>query len=136
MSSANVGVIRRLNAAFNAGDWEAYQDVLHPEMEFHDHMPLPDAAQSARGREEMKAVLEHWREGFTGFHAQVLEYIDIGDYVVCSTRWNFVSRDGGIELEWPGAEAHQVKDGQIVWTAAGFHDVAAAARAVEQRQPS
>lgn len=134
MSSENVDVIRRLNAAFNADAWDEYQKLLHPDVEFVDHMPLPDVAQSGRGVDEVKTVIEHWREGFPGFEAHVQEYLDRGDYVVCSTRWSFTSRDGAVELEWPGAEAHQVQDGQILWSAVGFPDVAAALQAVEQRQ--
>ena len=68
-----------------------------------------------------------------GFRAEVLEYVDLGDYVVCSTRWKFKSRDDGIELDWTGAEAHQLRDGKLVWTASGFRDKAAAIRAVEAR---
>jgi ketosteroid isomerase-like protein len=136
MSSPNVEVIRRLNAAFNAEDWDGFQAMLDPQVEFVDHMPLPDVAQSAKGVDEVRTVLEHWREGFSGFQAQVTEYLDMGDYVVCSTRWNFISRDGAVELEWPGAEAHEVRDGLLVWSAVGFPDVPAAVREVEQRQAS
>jgi limonene-1,2-epoxide hydrolase len=134
MSGENVDVIRRLNVAFNADDWDEYQKLLAPDLEFVDHMPLPDVAQSARGVDEVKTVLDQWREGFSGFHAEVLEYQAMGEYVICSTRWDFTSRDGAIELKWTGAEAHQVQDGLIVWSAVGFPDVGAAIQAVEDRQ--
>ena len=134
VSSSDVEVIRRLNAAFNAGDYEAFQRLLDRDVEFVDHLPLPDVAQEARGVEEVRTVLEQWREGFSGFRAEVEEYIDCGDHVVCATRWRFVSRDRGIEMDWRGAEAHQVRDGKLVWSAVGFRDVQAAIDAVEQRQ--
>lgn len=35
-SSSNVDVIRRLNAAFNAGDVDAFQSLLSPDVEFTD----------------------------------------------------------------------------------------------------
>jgi ketosteroid isomerase-like protein len=132
--SSNVDVIRRLNAAFNAGDLDAFQSLISPDVEFVDHLPLPDVAQEAHGVDEVTEVLEQWREGFSGFRAEVVEYIDLDDYVVCSTRWMFTSRDGGIQLDWRGAEAHQVRGGKLVWSAAGFRDVPAAIQAVEQRQ--
>lgn len=91
-------------------------------------------AHQAVGIDEVMSVLEHWREGFGGFRAEVAESIDLGDYVVCSTRWRFTSKDGGIELDWRGAEAHQVLAGKLVWSAAGFRDVQAAIQAVDQRQ--
>jgi limonene-1,2-epoxide hydrolase len=134
MPSPNIEVIQRLNAAFNADDWDEFQSMLHPQVEFVDHMPLPDVAGSATGVDEVRTVLEHWREGFSGFEAEIQEYRGMGDYVVCSTRWNFVSRDGAVELEWPGAEAHEVQDGLVVWSAVGFPEVSAAVEAVERRQ--
>jgi len=132
--SANVDVIRRLNVAFNAGDLDALQSLLSPDVEFVDHLPLPDAAQEAHGVDEVTNVLGQWREGFSGFRAEVGEYIDLDDYVVCSTHWRFTSKDGEIELDWHGAEAHQVHRGKLIWSAGGFRDVQAAIQAVEQRQ--
>jgi hypothetical protein len=129
----NVDVIRRLNTAFNANDLEALQRLLDPAVEFVDHLPLPDIQASARGVEELTSVLDHWRAGSAGFQAEVVEYVDLGDYVVCSTRWKFKSRDDAIEIDWPGAEAYQVRDGKLVWSAAGFRDAASAIKAVEER---
>jgi len=125
--------MRRLNATFNAGDWDAFAALLDPEVEFIDHLPLPDVQASARGVEEVRSVLEHWQAGFSGFRADVLEYLDLEDYVVCSTRWTFRSRDNEIELRWTGAEAHQLRDGKLVWSAAGFADKGAAIQAVNER---
>jgi ketosteroid isomerase-like protein len=130
---ANVDVIRRLNAAFNDNDLDTFQRLLDPAVEFVDHIPLPDVQASARGVEEVTSVLEHWRDGFESFQAEVVEYVDVGEYVVCSTRWRFKSRDDAIELDWIGAEAHQVRDGKLVWSAAGFRDSAAAIQAIEER---
>jgi ketosteroid isomerase-like protein len=133
VSQKNVEIVRRWNAAFNRGDYEAFAQFLHPEVEFVDHMPLPDATASGHGADELRAVLEQWREGFAGFQAEVEEYIDLGSYVVCLTRWSFISRGEEIELEWRGAEAHELRDGKVLWSAAGFRDRAAALDAVETR---
>jgi ketosteroid isomerase-like protein len=134
MTSPNVEVIRCLNTAFNAGDGEALQALIDPDVEFVDHLPLPDVIQEAHGIAQLTKVIEKWREGFVGFRADVVEYIDMGDYVVCSTRWNFVSRDEGVQLDWPGAEAYQVRDGKLIWSAQGFRDAPAAVEAVELRK--
>lgn len=131
--SPNVEVIRRLNAAFNTGDWPGFQSLLDPEVEFVDHLPLPDVAQDAHGVDEVKRVLDQWHAGFSGFHAEVLEYLDLGDYVVCWTDWSFTSRDEGIDLKWNGSEAHQLRDGKLIWSAVGFRDVPAAIQAVDAR---
>lgn len=52
-SASNVGVIRRLNAAFNTGDWPTFESLLAPNAQFIDHLPLPDIAQEAHGSSGM-----------------------------------------------------------------------------------
>ena len=125
MSQENVAVIQRMNAAFNAGDYDTFEALLDPEVEMVDHLPLPDIARTARGRGEVRAVLDAWKQGFTGFE----EYVDVGDFVVCATRWRFVSRDEGIEMKWDGAEAWQLRNGKIIWGQVGFRDKASALEA-------
>ena len=133
MSQENVDLIRRLNTAFNAGEDHVIVDHLAPDAELTDHMPLPDVAGSVRG-EEVRTVLAAWREGFKGFEANVVEYVDRGDFVVCVTNWRFVSRDEGVEVQWNGAEAWRVRDGKVVWGQAGFRDKEAALEAVGLRE--
>jgi ketosteroid isomerase-like protein len=134
VSRENVELVRRANTAFNSGDYDGLQALLDPEIEFVDHLPLPDVAQSAHGTDEIRALLDAWREGFAGFEADVKEYVDLGDFVIAVTRWRFVSRDTNIELERSGAEAWQLRHGRIVWGLAGFIDRQAAIDAVERRR--
>jgi ketosteroid isomerase-like protein len=134
MSQENVDLIRRMNAAFNAGEYDVMAEHFDSAAEFVDHMPLPDVASSVRGRDELRTVLEAWSEGFRGFEGNVVEYVERGDFVVCVTNWRFVSRDEGIEMQWSGAEAWQVRDGKVVWGQAGFRDKDAALEAVGLRE--
>jgi len=101
MSRENVDVVREMNAAFNAGAYDTFAEFFHPDAEFVDHLPLPDMPASARGREEVRATMDAWREGFSGFQAHVAEYVDLGDFVVAVTRWRFCLRRprGRHELE-------------------------------------
>lgn len=99
MSEDNIEVIRKANAAFNSGDYDSLVALFDPEVEFVDHLPLPDAAQPARGPDELRALLDAWGQGFVGFEADVKEYVDLGDFVVAVTRWRFVSRAERIELQ-------------------------------------
>jgi hypothetical protein len=71
-------------------------------------MPLPDVPRSAHGPDEMRAVLDAW------------SHVDLGEFVVTVTKWKFVSRDKGIEIEWPGAEASQIRDDRSSGTRRGF----------------
>jgi ketosteroid isomerase-like protein len=134
VSEENVEVIRRANAAFNSVDNEAMLALFDPEIEFVDHLPLPDIAEAGRGTDEMSAAIAAWREGFVGFQADVEEYVDLGDFVVAVTRWHFVSRDENVKLDWRGAEAYEIRQGRMVWAEMGFRDRQAAIDAVEQRR--
>jgi hypothetical protein len=42
MSRENVEIARKVNAAFNAGDWNAVLELHHPEVEFRDLQHPPD----------------------------------------------------------------------------------------------
>jgi ketosteroid isomerase-like protein len=130
MSKKNVEVVRQINAAFNAGQYEAMAEFFEAEAEFVDHIPLPDVAPSARGPDEIRAVVDAWVDGFQGFEAHVVEYLELGDFVVTVTHWRFVSRNEGIEMEWKGAEAWQLHDGKVIWGQVAFRDKDAALEAV------
>lgn len=133
MSEQSVLVVKRLNAAFNEGEYETLVALLAPDAELLDHTPLPDGAASAEGRDEMLATLKHWRAGFEGFHCDVEQYLDRGDFVVAVSRWRFVSRETGIATEWPGAEAYEIRHGHVVWGEVGLRDKGAALAAIERR---
>jgi pimeloyl-ACP methyl ester carboxylesterase/ketosteroid isomerase-like protein len=134
MSQETVEIVRRWNAAVSGGDYDAFSQLLHPDVEFFDHLPLPGGAEAVRGADAVCGVLAQWREAFAEFHAEVEEYIELDNFVVCATRWSFVSRDPEIALQWRGAEAHELRDGKVVWSEVAFRDRAAALEAVERRK--
>jgi ketosteroid isomerase-like protein len=133
MSEQSVLLVKRMNAAFNEGDYETTVELVAPEAEIVDHTPLPDGAPATQGPGEMRDSLERWRAGFAGLHCDVSEYVDRGDFVVAVSRWRFVSRETGIATEWPGAEAYEIRDGRVVWGAVGLRDREAAIAAAERR---
>jgi hypothetical protein len=45
--------------------------------------------------------------------------------VVCATKWRLVSREEGIEMNWHGAEAWQLRGGKVIWGHVGSRDKAA-----------
>jgi hypothetical protein len=48
VSEEPVEIIRRMNAAFNAGDYDAMTTFYAADAEFGDHMALADVAQAAQ----------------------------------------------------------------------------------------
>ena len=134
MSEAEVALIRAMNAAFNSGRYEEMLALVAPDADITDTAPLRDVPRSPRGPDELRSVLESWREGFRVFQGEVSEYVDLGEYVVAVTEWRFVSTDEGIEMRWRGAEAWQVQGGRVVWGELGFGDREAAVAAVAARR--
>jgi ketosteroid isomerase-like protein len=133
VSRENVDLIRRLNDLFNAGDYDAMTACFAPDAEIVDHTPLPDMPSTVRGHEEMRTLLAAWTEGFSGFHADMLQAEDLDPFVVATTRWRFIATDTGIETTWTGAEAWEIHEGTIVWAQLGFRDREAAVKAVHLR---
>src|SRR5215207_3038950 len=84
MSRENVEVVRRGNAAFNRGDYEAAAESWHPDVEFRDRAQAADAPETLKGAQALLSLLSEWRESFDDFRAEISEYIEAGDYVVAS----------------------------------------------------
>src|ERR687886_2792295 len=103
MSQENVEVIRRLNEAFNTGDeqalGEALGNALAPDAELRDLANAPDQAGVLRGREAIAAALGLWTTAFEDLRADVGEYTDRGDFVLCDVRWRGRAKDSGVALE-------------------------------------
>ena len=80
-------VVRRTNAAFNAGNYEGFAETWHPDAEFRDLAHAADAPETLKGTQAVLSLLSEWRESFDDFRAEISEYIETGDNVVCVTRW-------------------------------------------------
>src|SRR4029453_15713722 len=87
MSQENVEVVRRGNAAFNIGDDAGFSETLHPEAELRAPPHAADAPETLKGAQALLSLLCQWRESFDQFRAEISEYIEAGDHVVCVTRW-------------------------------------------------
>ena len=87
MSQVNVEIVRRANAAFNSGDYAAFAARLDPGIEFGDLGHAADAPGILNGAQALLSLLSEWRKNFDDFRAEIQEYIEAGDYVVCITRW-------------------------------------------------
>jgi ketosteroid isomerase-like protein len=74
----------------------------------------PDAA-THRGLQAYKRYLEGWIESFDGLHADVEEYIDVGDDRVFTwNRFTGRSRTSGAPAGWYLAIIFTLRDGKIV----------------------
>src|SRR5215212_1099678 len=129
MSRKNVEVVRRVNAAFNSGDYSRFADNLHPEIEFRDHAHAADAPETLKGPQTLLSLLSEWGESFDDLRAEISEYIDAGDHVVCVTRWTGRGKASDIAVD-----VYELREGKIVRATLAYPDRTAALEAAGLRE--
>jgi ketosteroid isomerase-like protein len=115
MSQENVEVVRRLTEALNARDLDRYYvEFFDPEVEWQTSAEDPDAAIHRR-LQAYKRYLEQWIESFDGLHADVEEYVDVGDDRVFTwSRFTGRGRTSGAPADWYLAIIFTIRDGKVV----------------------
>jgi len=129
MSQENVEILKRINAALNARDFDGWLSHLDPEFEMVDHMGAV-GEETGTGIDAIRRQVEGWFEVFPDFRANTSEFIDAGDRVVCVTRWTGTAIGSGLLFDQPAAEVYTLRGGRLVRAELGFADKAAALEAV------
>jgi ketosteroid isomerase-like protein len=97
MSQENVELFRQAAAAWDRGDLDGLLAVYDPDAEM-DFVRFEGWVERPvfRGREEIRAFLEQWREAFVGYRFEVERYIDAGERVLalCSQSGSGVGGSG------------------------------------------
>jgi ketosteroid isomerase-like protein len=115
MSQEHVEIVRRLTEALNARDLDRYfVEFFDPKVEWQTSAEDPDAA-IHRGLQAYKRYVEQWIDGFDGLHADVEEYIDVGDDRVFTwSRFTGLGRTSGAPADWYLAIIFDIRDGKVV----------------------
>jgi ketosteroid isomerase-like protein len=137
MSQENVELVRRINEAFNRGDFEPMFELANPppEFEYVPNMEVgPDIVGVQRGREGFRRVVEGFWDEFDDPHIELDELIDGGDQVFISASFRGRGKQSGAEMSWgPLWAVWTVRDGSVVrWQ--GFTDRDAALEAAGLRE--
>src|SRR3954453_8854877 len=130
MSQENVEVVRRGNAALNNGDYAGWAESLHPEVEFRDLAHAADTSETLRGREALGSLWSEWLQAFEVFRAEISEYLDSGDQVVCVTRWVGKGRTSDIAVDVFQVDVYELRDGKVIRVTLAYPDKATALEAV------
>jgi ketosteroid isomerase-like protein len=134
MSQENVEVVRRANAAFNRGDYEGAAESFHPEVEFRDLAHAADAPQTLKGTQALLSLLSEWRESFDDFRAEISEYIEAGDHVVCVTRWTGRGKASDAAVDVSQVDVYELQEGKIVRATLAYPDRTTAFEAAGLRE--
>jgi ketosteroid isomerase-like protein len=115
MSSANVEIVRRAYAAWNAGDYEDAAAMMAPEVEWRLPQNLPDAdtwSGASAVRDGLERFLGSWEE----FRVEVQELIDEGERVVALVRFHGRAALTGLTLTGVSVDTQvwTLRDGMVV----------------------
>jgi ketosteroid isomerase-like protein len=130
MSEENVKIVRRANAAFNDGDLDAFLEVVAPDAELRDLANAPDQSGVVKGRAATHESWTLWTAAFDEFRADVDEYVDRGDIVICAVHWHGQGKGSGMLIDTHQFDVYEVRQGQVVRGTLGFQSKAEALDAV------
>jgi ketosteroid isomerase-like protein len=120
MSKENIEVLRTANAAWLRGDLDAVESVYSPDVLWQDLQHAPDAPFEVKGIEAVKRIWTDWLESFPDLHAEISEYIDGGDTVICVTHWHGSGRGSGVDIDQHTVDSYELRDGLITRTTFGY----------------
>ena len=120
MSTGNVEILRRTNGALNGGDVDALLELLAPDAEFQDLANAPDQSRIVRGRAAIHEVWTLWTAAFDEFRADVDEYMDRGDVVICAAHWQGEGKSSGISIDVHQFDLYEFREGSVVRVTLGF----------------
>jgi ketosteroid isomerase-like protein len=106
-------MLREAFRRWNAGDFEASQEFMHPEIEWHTSGRFPDLEPVYRG---LEGVRRFWRDFTAPWEKIVLEPIDFmvsGDDAVVAARFRALGR-GGIEVDIEVFNRYRRREGKVV----------------------
>jgi ketosteroid isomerase-like protein len=113
MSQENLELFREGVAAWNEGDYEAFVEMFHPDVEWTFSNRLPDATGEIRGREAVRRFVKRFTEDWSEMSIHAERLADPGSEVVAEVAFVARGRDG-IEVTMSFVHVWTVRDGQIV----------------------
>ena len=101
-------------------------ELLHPDMEWHEPAPGPDAGTHA-GRESFERFLQGWLDSFDVFRIELERVVVHDDRLIAVIRQTGRGRSSGVEVDARLAHIWTVEDGRAVrWEAVPNPDEALA----------
>jgi ketosteroid isomerase-like protein len=112
MSQENVEIVKRLKAAFNEKDLEAFAALTTPDFEWTTSMMAVEG-EVFWGREGIEKYFERMREVWEEFRGFAREYRDLGERVLWIGRLEGRGRGSGIPVDAALAVLYDLRDGKI-----------------------
>ncbi|HXF00574.1 MAG TPA: nuclear transport factor 2 family protein [Solirubrobacterales bacterium] len=120
MSQENVEATRRGNAALNRGDFEGLGELFAADAVLEDRQNAPDQPVQVEGVEAIKANLTLWADAFDELHADIEEYIETPNGVVCAAHWKGQGKASGISIDTHQFDLYEFRQGRVVRAILGY----------------
>jgi ketosteroid isomerase-like protein len=115
VSQENLELVRRLYAAWSAGDIAGATSAFARDVEWHGHPRLPEPG-PFRSREEVERWMTQFREAWGELSADPVELVDAGDSVVALVHMSGRGRGSGVEVRG-GVDVHVMtfENGEVTY---------------------
>jgi ketosteroid isomerase-like protein len=131
MSQENIEILRRANEGFHRGDFNAVEKAYHPDVIWRDLQHAPDAPPEVHGIDAVKRIWKDWIEAFPDLRADVLEYVEVGDSIVCAVHWHGSGKGSGAHIDLQTVDSYELRDGVITRVTIGYRSKEAAVEAAK-----
>jgi len=132
MSQENANVVRAVVAAQRRRDWQAFQRLYDPDIEWEDVSGLWGDWGIRRGFEEVRDAWTTWFEAFEQVDFEIEKLVEAGDKVVAFIRASRRGRESGLVIEQRIPSVWTVR-GERVVRVSGYRDDAEALEAAGVR---
>jgi ketosteroid isomerase-like protein len=134
MSQENVEIVKRCNAALNRGDVNAALEAFAPNATVRDLQSGPDQPTVVEGTEAMREVWALWLDAFAELQADVREFIEADDAVICDVHWAGRGKASGMTIDVDQFDVYEIADEAVVRATLGYKSKAEALEAVGLRE--
>jgi ketosteroid isomerase-like protein len=134
MSRENVEVVKRVNAALNAGDIDAAFKPFAPDATVRDLLSGPDQPTEVGGIEAMQQVWSLWIEAFDELRADIHDFIEADEAVVCEAHWYGRGKMSGMSIDSHQFDLFEFRAGKVARATLGFQSKEQALEAVGLRE--
>ena len=120
MSEENIEIAKLANAALNRGDFEGVAEFFAADAVLQDLQNAPDQPVTVAGVQSIRQTLSLWAAAFDELRADIEEYVDAPDAVICVAHWQGQGKTSGISIDVHQFDLYQFREGRVIRAVLGF----------------
>jgi ketosteroid isomerase-like protein len=120
MSEENIETAKLANAALNRGDFEGVAEFFAADAVLQDLQNAPDQPVTVEGVQAIRQTLSLWAAAFDELRADIEEYLDAQDAVICAAHWQGEGKTSGISIDVHQFDLYEFREGMVVRAILGF----------------